>query len=123
MEKRKERGPDWTEIRPDLVPDNKGKSLAEMLGREPTDFEKDLLANSDDKDGRMRLAAELIFNEGVDAPISILGQIKDAEQQENVKRLITEFGATLAASSGDKKEKQKRIRKELQGIIDKAVEE
>lgn len=124
-----ERGPDFTSIDANLPREDKEKTLAEKLGHEPSSFELDLLAHPDDKDGKKKLAVELMFNEGVDAPLSILGRIKDRAQQERIKTLAAEFQDTLVVPSGDKKAnntkrtREKEIRKELQSIIDTALGE
>ena len=107
--------------------ENKRELIAQELGYEPTDFEMLLLAHPGDKAEDKKRAVETMFNEGVDAPLSVLQHIKDKEAQKAVNELAVEFKETMAmpgnqSELAELRKKQAGIRDRLQQIIDKAID-
>jgi hypothetical protein len=107
----------------EIISDEAPKTLAEQLGREPSDFESKLLAHPGEQGADKRKAAEAMV-EQAGFGIENLAIVKSPEAQNRLNELaIAYMEAGTIKDAQERIKTRKEIITETKAIIDKAFDE
>jgi hypothetical protein len=107
----------------DIKPEDAPKTLAEQLGRQPSEFESKLLAHPGENSAQKKIAAELMIGQ-TGYGIENISQIQDASAQNRLNELAVAYMETSAIQDTTERiKKRKEIVVETKGIFDKAFDE